>query len=181
MASKEQNAALAEFAVLAVECEKKYDMPAELSCAQWILESSYGAKRSGKNNAFGIKKASRHKSSEWCLTTEAYRTPQDLQQAVSSGNIRNPKIIRNGPPIDVACEAEFASFDSMQAAMDDRAILISTAPVYAKAWATWKKTRSLPDFVKQLAAVYATAPDYAALVLQIARQDNVTNAIARLR
>lgn len=178
-----QQERLAQFAALAVDCERRYGIPAEATCAQWAVESGWGTRASGKNNLFGIKRAARHKQGEWVKTKEVYASQAALNQAIRKGSIRNADITEYGPGsrVKVNCEAEFASFNTPEEAMDDRAVLLTTAKVYAPYWQQFQVSKDMEQWLRGIATKYATAPAYGDLLVQIARQDNVTGACRRAR
>lgn len=122
----------------------KYRVPASVSIAQWALESGWGAHAPG-NNPFGIK-AMRGFAVQTFATHESQH-----------GHL-------------VACEQRFAAFTDLAQAFDCHAMLIATAPVYA---AAMRALPDLPAFVTQLAAHYATDPQYSAKIMAVIRSHNL--------
>ena len=125
--------------------QAQWRVPAAVSIAQWAVESGWGAHMPG-NNPFGIK------------ASPGYAVQTFATHEVIHGH-------------SVPCDLKFAAFDSLQQAFECHAKLIATAPVYAPAMA------ALPDlakFVTLMGAHYATAPDYAAKILAVIAQHNLT-------
>ena len=61
---------LAQIADLAVAAQTRTQCPAEMTVAQWAVESKWGEKPVGHANYFGIKKAERHQLACWVMTHE---------------------------------------------------------------------------------------------------------------
>jgi flagellum-specific peptidoglycan hydrolase FlgJ len=120
-------------------------VPASVSLAQFGLESGWGQHMPPRsNNPFGIKAF--HGGGIESETTE----------------VIGGQVIHEDQP--------FAVYPDLATAFQAHAELISTDPRYAPAMA------ALPDlegFVALMAKHYATAPNYAAQVLEIIRGDNL--------
>ena len=126
--------------------QAQWKVPASVTLAQYGLESAWGAKQTGDWNYFGIK-ARPGEPSKLCPTHEY----------VGGRYV----------PVDAA----FASYPSMEAGFEAHAKLLATAPIYAPAMA------ALPDvqkFVTLMAAHYATAPNYAQMIMEIINSDDLT-------
>ncbi len=120
-------------------------VPASSQLAQWALESAWGARAPG-NNPFGIQHMA------------GFGDQRFLSHEVLHGRT-------------VAITETFAVFASIDQAFLVHAHLIATRPVYAPAMA------ALPDlgkFVGLMAAHYATDPDYAAKILALIKQHDLT-------
>lgn len=143
-----QLANLAEAAKAAKAAEAATGCPALLSVAQWALESGWGAHSPG-NNCFGIK-ARAGEPRQTLMTTE-----------YMSG-------LAHHIPQD------FAVFPDLTACFVRHALLIMASPVYKPAVAALP---DFPEFVKLLAKHYATQPDYAKMVLQLASIPVVIKAL----
>ena len=176
--STELQQRLAEVAGIAVRVERETAFPPQLLIAQWAVESRWGAKPVGRANYFGVKRGSRH--SDFCVVTtqECFSVAQ-----IAQWNDRHPqrpaRVIGNlldGKHI-VELEDEFADYPSLEASCRDYVWLITHGERYRSAWASYQVTRNLPALIDGVARVYATAPDYASLVQQIAGQANVAAAI----
>jgi len=79
----------------------------------------------------------------------------------------------------VEIDDEFADYDSLDAACQDYAWLITEGAPYSLAWQQYQRDRNLVELIGAVARTYATAPGYAALAEEIAAQSNVLAAIAR--
>lgn len=156
MPTPEQLAALESFARSAVLSERRYGVPAELSVAQAVLESSWGKKTPG-NNCFGIKANSRAKSSVNVATHEC----------------------ANGERQTVTCA--FAAYDSLDACFEDHAILLSQHAPYDVMLARYQQSENLPAYIGEVAKRYATDPNYAKLILSILSMRAVQDALRAAR
>jgi mannosyl-glycoprotein endo-beta-N-acetylglucosaminidase len=111
----------------------RWNVPASVTLAQWVVESAWGAAvPPSSNNPFGIKAAA---------DQPAVESPT---REVIEGN-------------SVTVLARFRKFDSISEAFDQHGKLLATAPVYKAAMAL------APDadaFVDALAGAYATDPQY---------------------
>ena len=152
----EQRQALARIATSAVAVEEKYGVPAELTAAQCILETGYLQRIKG-NNCFGIKYSERHSQSQILMTHE------HLQ----------------GERIKLA--QRFAAYDDIRSSFDDYAWLISNGKPYANAWACYQLDKALTTFIKRVARVYATDPEYFHKIDGLAHNQIVVEAIASAR
>lgn len=155
--SSSKNQRLAEVAQIAVRVEDETDIPARMLIAQWATESRWGARPVGNFNVFGVKRASRHK--RFC--------------AVETREVIDGKEVRR------VCE--FADYDSLDAACRDYAWLITRGAPYRAAWRQYRQTRDVAQLIESVARVYATDPNYAHLVKQVAGQANITTAIEAAR
>ena len=120
----------------AVLSEQETKVPAELTIAQWALESGWGAHQPG-NNCFGIK-----------AYLGAYGTAPRQTYEFVGGKQRLVTL-------------DFAVFPSLQACFTKHADLIIHGPRYAKAWNTYLQTKDIFRLISGIAPIYATAPDYA--------------------
>lgn len=121
--------------------ERKWDIPASVSLAQWAIESGWGAHSPG-NNPFGFKpRAGMNDPQQMLMTTEWSR---------ARGYYKVPQ--------------PFRVFPSIAAAFDAHAQLLATAPIYADAKA---KLPDIEAFVEALAVHYATDPLYASKVMAV--------------
>ena len=111
----------------------------------------------GDRRHFGIKKAGRH--TRYCT--------------VPTREVINGK--------SVIEELEFADYDSLEESCRDYAWLITHGAPYRVAWQQYQGVHDLPSLVAAVAASYATDPNYASLVVAIAGQSNVADAITEAR
>ena len=146
---------LAQVAQIAVELEAETGCPARLMIAQWALESQWGAKPAGKANYFGIKKANRH---TMCCTVATHEV------------VNGKSVVEN---------LEFADYVSLEDSCRDYAWLITHGAPYAAAWTRYQHDHDLDALITAVARVYATDPSYGRLAGAIAKQGNVSAAIAQ--
>lgn len=174
---------LKEIAALAVKAERLAGVPAASTVAQWAVESQWGASPVGHANYFGIKRADRHKLSVSVPTHEWWH--QEVIDLWNQHNPNNPAISTGRSDaqkrLEVTVNQVFADYGSLAESVDDYIWLIVHGNPYAATWASYRKTFNIMDFVKGVAAVYSTSAQYGDLVVKIAFQTNVTNAIAAAR
>jgi len=137
-----------------VKLQLETNLPAKLLVAQWAVESQWGAKPVGHANYFGMKKAARH--AQFCTVGT---------HEVVDGHT-------------VLIDAKFADYDSLEESCKDYAWLITHGAPYANAWAAFQIDGDFDRFANDVLKVYATA-QYGYLALQIASQQNVSDAIQK--
>ena len=117
----------------ALASEQKYGIPAEVTLAQWSLESNNGKSMpEGSNNPFGIKAKPGQPYVEAMTTEVVDGQKQRMLQ-------------------------KFAKYDSMDEAFDEHAKLLATSSAYKDA----RKHTDDPDaFADSLTGTYATDPEY---------------------
>jgi flagellum-specific peptidoglycan hydrolase FlgJ len=141
---------------------KKWRVPASVSLAQYGLESGWGRAVSGKFNFGGI-----------TAKVEGANFPHDPGKPLESATLCPTHEVVHG--VTVACNRWFKDFASIADYFDHHARLIATAPVYAPAMAALDGTPSgLAKFVSLMGAHYATAPDYAHVIMTLIQQDGLT-------
>lgn len=127
--------------------ETKHGIPASVSLAQYALESAWGKKMpAGSNNPFGIKAAGKQ----------------------ASVTVRTREVDKHGRTYYI--NAPFRKFASIAEAFDEHGRLLAQAKPYAHARAL------LPDpnaFADALTGVYATDPQYGALLKKIMQQSGL--------
>lgn len=123
-----------------------WNIPASVTLAQWILESYWGnAMPAGSNNPFGIKAVGN----------------QPFVEAHTHESIKGK---------DVEIVARFRKFDSIADAFDAHGRLLATAKPYEHA----RTLASDPDaFADALTGVYATAPNYGAVLKSLMKKYNL--------
>ncbi len=156
MLSPAQLAALDGAASSSVSCEQTTDLPAELTLAQWALESNWGLHQPG-NNCFGIK------AYNGCFGVQSLETFE----------------IENG--IRVSVVQSFAIFPSLGACFNQHAALLTSGKPYASAWTQYLKTKDRQALICQVAPVYATDPEYSKTLLQIIAMPEVQAALTEAR
>jgi flagellum-specific peptidoglycan hydrolase FlgJ len=156
MLSPDQSERLNHAAESAVACERTADVPAEVTVAQWVLESNWGTQQPG-NNCFGIK------AFDGCYGVQLLSTTEVVH------GVRTPVV------------EKFATFPTLDACFAKHASLLSSGKPYSQAWAEYRTTHNLQAFICQIAHVYATDPNYANLLLRIIAMPEVKNAVLRAR
>jgi len=140
----------------AVLCERTTTVPAELTVAQWAVESGWGLHQPG-NNCFGIKKYPD------CCGVQLLETIEVVKGAPES------------------IKLEFATFPSLAECFKKHAELICTAKPYASAWTEYKNTRNVIGLIKGVATVYATETEYSKRLLAVGSMSSVKLAISESR
>lgn len=136
-------------------CEQTTELPAEITVAQWAIESGWGAAAPG-NNCFGIK------AYPGC---QVQRFPT---HEVIDGERKTLTL-------------EFAAFDSLQACFEKHARLITCGASYARAWANFAASKALVSLINEVAPVYATDPGYADKLREIISMHEVQAALKSVR
>ena len=149
----DQLAALSRIADAAAVAERTTGCPAEISAAQCIVESAWLTRAPG-NNCFGIKATD--SNCTYCLTKEYI-----------NGTWTSPTLAFEAYPTLAACFAAHAR--------------LLQRGVYALAWLKYQADHDLDGYIRGIAAHYATAPDYAAQIIQLAHGPHVTAAIMESR
>jgi flagellum-specific peptidoglycan hydrolase FlgJ len=182
--SPEQRAAnLTKIAVAAVATERITQVPAELSCAQCILESGWLEKAPG-NNPFGIKARAGEPSVSF-LTTERL-TPAQLAKVRASGRrIESVAPLAEGKHVVKMVDA-FAAFTDLTAAFAAYANLLVNGTHFKDRFARFLVHRNLAQLLSDMTGKdgrppYATAKDYDAFVLALVGQANVQAALKAAR
>ncbi len=152
--TSDQMTELQRIAEAAVLCEQNTDFPAEVSAAQCILESAWLTRAPG-NNCFGIKATDENE--RYCLTKEYL-----------DGSWQT-------------CKAAFETYPTLAACFIAHAKLLTTGSRYAAAWASYLVTWDLGGFIRAIAPIYATDPNYASEILTLVRGPHVTAAIRAAR
>ena len=114
----------------------EYNLPASVCIAQAILESGWGKYCIGQYNYFG------RKWNGW----GNYVRQQTTEYL-------------NGEYVTIY--DKFQSYSSLEEAIQDWCVLMREEPCYAEALAVWEDTWDVEEFVRAMAPVYATDPDYA--------------------
>lgn len=126
-----------------------YDLPASVLIAQGAIESGWGRSVIGKYNLFG------RKWGGWGNYIEV-----DTQEYY------------DGAYHDAV--DKFQDYESLLQACDDWCILITQEECYGYAWAVWCGTHDIEQFVRAMAPVYATDPNYAESILVTIRANDLT-------
>src|SRR3954462_4574065 len=106
---------LRSVATQAVVCEKNTEIPAELTIAQWALESGWGQHQPG-NNCFGIKYYVGAPGKQLLVTKENFTKDEVLHWlSKSEGRIANPISYQpdEAGRLPYKCEDYFATFPTL--------------------------------------------------------------------
>ena len=139
-----------------------YNLPASVCIAQAALESGWGKYCIGNYNYFG------RKYNGWgdYVVKPAYILfPQVASKYNGWGDyvVKPAREYINGEWTTIY--AKFQSYDSLEDAVYDWCVLMAEEPAYRSALQVWHNTWEIGEFVRALAPVYATDPDYASKVL----------------
>jgi flagellum-specific peptidoglycan hydrolase FlgJ len=183
MLTEQQQAALRAIASAAVAAERATGCPAELSAAQAALESAWLSVPSGKNNCFGIK-SNPGISGRELVTTHEWFTPAELAHFLSRGDGRtavlDPPQQSGGTRQRYRVQDWFAAFETPDECFAYHAGLLQRG-VYAPAWERYQADHDLDRYIAVVAGHYATAPDYAHQVSQVANGLAVSTAVLQAR
>jgi flagellum-specific peptidoglycan hydrolase FlgJ len=146
---------LSAAAKAAVDCEHDTGLPAEITVAQWALESGWGSCAPG-NNCFGIKAMAP------CVT-QLLPTVEYI----------------HGERTEMTCG--FAAFNDLAECFKAHAQLIIGAKPYAQAWAQYQQDHDVLGLIKGIAPHYATDPSYAAKLRGIIAMGPVRTTIEGFR
>lgn len=176
---------LSDAANAAVGCEKKTQVPAELTLAQWAVESGWGLHSPG-NNPFGIKASTlSDPSSRQLLETHEWLTNEEREQFLSRMPGRTAELVvpvrNNGSRSLYQCQDWFVKFDTLQQAFEAHARAVVYGHPYAKAWQNYISYHSVEGLIRGIAPVYATAPGYADLLLKLVNSDRIKDALNKAR
>jgi flagellum-specific peptidoglycan hydrolase FlgJ len=172
----------------AVACEKATaapgvrGVPAELTTAQCGTESAWLAHAPG-NNAFGIKSTSPNEKRQ-LLPTKEWLNDAEAAEFMRGNRGRRLQIL--GAAKDAHGRRQynawdyFRAYDSLADCFADHAKVLR-GPAYQTAWQRYGAGGTLDDLIAGIAAHYATDPNYAELLKQIAHEQAVTEALTAAR
>ncbi len=160
MLTPSQETFLKSAAAASVVSEIATGLPADLSLAQAIFESSWGAHSPGRN-CFGLKanggKTQLLPTTEWFTDAELARF---LQRGEGRTAVLRQPEQQSGSRKLYDVHDLFAAYDSLADCFTDHARLITQGAPYAKVWAQYQQDRQLHAFIIALGSIYATAPNY---------------------
>jgi len=169
-------------AAAAIASEGISGCPAELTLAQAILESGWGAK-APQFNCFGTKYFVGAFGRQ-LLDTHEWFTPEQAAEFLAGDPAHTATVI--GPvnaegKFPYKCRDWFATFASLAEAFADHGYRIVKAAPYAAAWAQYQQDKDLQEFIRGVAKHYATSPTYAADIFRILAMPEVDAAITTAR
>lgn len=121
--------------------QAKWGPYASVTCAQWALESAWGAHMSGKNNPFGIKS----RPGEPCTSCTTWEVLDGVRRSMPQN---------------------FRDFASMDEAFDQHGKLLATGSAYALA-RSFVGHHDANGYAHALTGHYATDPQYGAKLVSI--------------
>jgi flagellum-specific peptidoglycan hydrolase FlgJ len=181
MLQRKQLDALNAFSRAAVRSERLYGVPAELSVAQAVLESGWGARMPG-NNCFGIKASPNNPRRVTVATHEVFT--QEQYDAWRRNHPGRASVIEErlaDGRLNVRLDDDFATFDNLAGCFEAHAILLSQQAPYSTMLAKFQATENYPVYVEHVAATYATSPSYGKQLLAVASMHPVQDALEAAR
>lgn len=180
-----QQEALARIAEAAVEPERLTGLPAAITAAQAILESGW-LKNAPGNNAFGVK--AKPGEGQLLETTEWF-TASELERFLASGPGRTARKTNStrggghlGPVRTMYIVLDwFRVYPTLAESFADHARLITEGHRYAEKWRAFQVHKNPVMLLREIAGIYATAPNYAEAVLKVMRMPEVEAAINAAR
>lgn len=156
--------------------EAKYGLPAAVQVAQWAVESGWG-KFSPGNNCFGIK-AYEGCSGKQLLNTTEWFTQAELLAFLNADRERTavPTGKDNGKRKEYRVKDWFATFPYLADCFDRRCRL-ALRPIYKPFLDRFKASGDMEAFIQEFGKVYATAPDYADVLLKVIAMPKVQAAL----
>lgn len=131
--------------------------PAELTIAQWALESGWGLHMPPtSNNPFGIKAVGDQPFVE-VPTREVFHGTSTI------------------------IDQKFRAFPTLKDAFDQHGLLITTGAAFGAAFDRYEKDHDIMALVRGVAAHYATDPKYAQLLIGIITEPVVQGALSAAR
>lgn len=152
MLTEQQRAALKQAAADAITCELATGCPALLTVCQWACESGWGSKQPG-NNAFGLKAVKDSYGVQWLPTHEFVNGKEETFTLA------------------------FATFPSLAACFIEHAELITKGAPYTRAWRQYCDDKDVFKLIGNIAPIYATAPNYAQTLKDVASMPEVQQAV----
>ncbi len=126
-----------------------YNLPASVCIAQAAIESEWGRYCIGNYNYFGRKWGGWGNYVE--KSTQEYNPESGYYDTT----------------------AKFQDYDSLEDAIKDWCELMTEEPAYSEALETWHNTWDVEEFVRAMAPVYATDPDYADKIISTIRANGL--------
>lgn len=184
--SESQKKFLREAATAATQTELSTGIPAELTLAQAILESGWGKVKPGWN-IFGIKShPSTKEFGRQLLLTREWFNPKELAWFLSLGDGRSATLVYPTLPPNAKGRQQYRVYDWFATFPDITACFIARARlfrygVYAVHQAAYQADSNFEAYVRGISKTYASAPNYADVILSIARGSEVAEALDEAR
>jgi len=163
-----------------MDCELRLGIPKDLTAAQCILESAWLKIKPGWN-CFGIKSYVGEFGRQLLLTREFFND-KELAWFLHLNDSREASLVDPSGAPDANGRRQyrvmdwFATFPDLTACFAKRASLFLHGPYlqFAQAYAS---DHNFEAYVRAVAKVYATAPNYAEVILSIIRMPEVVEAL----
>lgn len=167
----------------AVDSEKATQVPADLQCAQCILETGWLSHAPG-NNCFGIKSYAGEFGRQ-LLSTREWFTDGECAGFLAGDPERTADLVE---PVQQDARGRklysvkdwFATFPTLGDCFARKSQLF-TLPRYAPFFQAYLQNRNLESLVRGISPIYATDPYYADQILKLMREPEVQQAIADAR
>ena len=176
----QQQSNLHTIATAAIKCELVTGVPADLLAAQCILESGW-LKVCPGNNSFGIKSYVGQFGQQLLLTREWFND-KELAWFLHLGDQRSATLVDPSQAPDKNGRQQyrvydwFATFPDLAGCFTKRASLFLHG-AYATFAVAYQQDRNFEAYVRGMAKVYATAPNYAEVVMSIVKMPEVGEAL----
>lgn len=175
-----QRAAVAVIVPAAIASERATGCPAELTVAQWAIESAWGAAVFG-NNPFGIKEYSGCHGRQ-LLRTQEYFTDLEVAGFVARGEGRTAELhgLRTSSRNLWDVRDFFATFATLADAFAYHGRLLQQGP-YREAWKRYQKDHDLAAYIHGIAVHYSTTASYGDNVARWAAHPEIAALVAAAR
>ena len=178
--TEKQRSAMASILPAAIASERDTGCPAELTVAQWAIESAWGA-AVFENNPFGIK-AYPGCAGRQLLRTQEYFTDLEVGGFLARGQGRTAVIHGQRASSRNLYDVRdfFATFPTLADAFSFHGRLLQQGP-YRAAWDRYQKDHDLAAYIHGIAAHYSTTASYGDTVAQWATHPEITAAVVAAR
>jgi flagellum-specific peptidoglycan hydrolase FlgJ len=178
--TEKQRSAMTAILPAAIASERATGCPAELTVAQWAIESAWGS-AVFDNNPFGIKAYPGCAGSQ-LLRTQEWFTDLEVRGFLARGQGRTAEIHgpRGGSRNLYDVRDFFATFPSLAAAFAYHGRLLQQGP-YLAAWQRYQKDHDLAVYIHGIAVHYSTTASYGDTVAQWATHPEITAAVVAAR
>lgn len=175
---------LATIAAASVSCEFTTGTPADLLCAQCILESAW-LKAAPGNNCFGIKDWAGNPYGRQLIPSREWFNDHELAWFLHLNDRRTAIPVENTAPTPSGrllyrTMDWFATFPDLKSCFNKRAALFLYGS-YRTFQVTYTTDHNFENYVRGISKFYSTTPNYADVVLSIVRQPDVVEAITVAR
>lgn len=163
-----------------ITCEMRTSIPADLICAQCILESAW-LKVAPGHNCFGIKSYLGEFGRQLLMTREWF-DDHSLAWFLHLGDSRTATLVDPTLPPDskgrrqYRCYDWFSTFPDLASCFAKRASLFQHG-AYGMYATAYSQDHNFDRYARSVAQKYATAPNYADVIMSIVRMPEVVEAL----